>query len=208
MPEDRENKALWELRSPLLENPQEEHQPALGKKGNSKSAYSYFILARQKETQTEVGRTPCRYALIAALELLAEQAGSWMAYCLLLEGTPSGRATAGPARDRGGMHTQPGSPRRLAGLTFLLRALTCCLAHFAIKIFPKKTVANELWSRNVITKVEMCPVISHTHSSPALGSTVDSNYKLWDLLIQPRLLHTKVDNALLKAIIDIQHFLK
>ena len=176
----------------------------MGKKGNSRSAYSYFILAWQKETQTEVGQTPCSYALITVLELLAERAGSWMACCLSLEGTPSGRATAGLAGD-----ARPArEPQEVAGLTFLLRALTCSLAHFAIKIFPKKRVANELWSRNVITKVEMCPVISHTHSSPAPGSTVDSNYKLWDLLIQPRLLHTKVDNALLKAIIDIQHFLK
>lgn len=60
-----------------------------------------------------------------------------------------------------------------AGLTFLLRALTYYLAHFAIKIFLKKRVANELWSRNVIRKVKMCPVISHTHSSPVRGSTVD-----------------------------------
>ena len=123
---------------------------------------------------------------------------------LLGVGKPSWRATPGPVRGPGRW-----ASNLAAGLhTFLLRALTCCPAHFAIKIFPKKRVANELWSRNLITRVEMCPVISHTHSSPAPGSTVDGDYKLWDLLFQPRLLHTKVDNARRKAIMDIQHLLK
>lgn len=48
---------------------------------------------------------------------------------------------------------------------------------------------------------------SHTFK-PSSGQHSRRNYKLWDLLIQPRLLHTKVDNACLKAIVDIQHFLK
>lgn len=61
--------------------------------------------------------------------------------------------------------------RALQDFYFPLKALTCCPAHFAINIFPTMRVANELWNRNVITKVEMCPVISHTHSSPARGST-------------------------------------
>lgn len=63
-------------------------------------------------------------------------------------------------------------------LTFPLKAFTCCPAHVAIKICPTMTVANELWNRNVVTKVEMCPVISHTHSSPAWGSTEEEDYKL------------------------------
>lgn len=48
---------------------------------------------------------------------------------------------------------------------------------------------------------------SHTFK-PSLGQHSIWDYKLWDLLIQPRLLHTKVDNACLKAIVDIQRFLK
>lgn len=50
-------------------------------------------------------------------------------------------------------------------LIFMLQALTWCLVQYAIKIFPERFLANELCSRNVITKVEICPVISHTHSS-------------------------------------------
>lgn len=114
-------------------------------------------------------------------------------HCILLKSMPSVRATtrlwrpvdlAGQAREPGwndkvqrsqslGSPHPAWQPQGAAGLAFLLRALTYCPAHFAIKIFPKKRVANELWSRNVITKVEMCPVISHTHSNPARGSTVD-----------------------------------
>lgn len=192
----------------LLENPPEEHQPAMGKKGHSKSSYSFFILAWPKAKQTKVGQASCKYALIIEPELLAQQAGRWMGFhCLVLESPPGG-PLQGPSGVPGDEHPA-WQPHEMAGLhSFLLRALTCCPAHFAIKIFPKKRVANELWSRNVITKAEMCPVISHTHSSPAPGSTVDGDYKLWDLLFQPRLLHTKVDNARLKAIMDIQHLLK
>lgn len=48
----------------LLKTPQEEQKPGLGKKGNSKPAYSFFILAWQKATQVKVGPTPCRLTVL------------------------------------------------------------------------------------------------------------------------------------------------
>ena len=112
----------------LLENPPEEHQPAMGKKGHSKLACSFFILAWPKEKQTTVGQASCKYALVIEPELLAQQASRQMDFhCLVLE-NPPGEPLQGQSGVPGIKHPA-WQPHEAAGLhTFLLRALTCCLA--------------------------------------------------------------------------------
>lgn len=67
---EQRKKTPFKFRSPLqtqeimLAAPRDSSEganPALGKKGNSKLACSFFILAWQKEKETKAGQTPCKH---------------------------------------------------------------------------------------------------------------------------------------------------
>lgn len=128
LPEGREKKAPSKLRSPLQKQeivcwqllertPQEERRPALGKKGNSRSAYSLFTGAWQKKKQTKVAQTPCNpltepYPVTQQVSILIS------CHCISLKSLPSVRAPAklwGPMDLAGRwepISSPPGSPRR------------------------------------------------------------------------------------------------
>lgn len=146
----------------LSESSWREHIPTWGKKNISKSSYIIFNF---NSGQVFWWNTIAHCWKTFFLSKLREGGGRRL-----------GWSSQKPISQwQGRENTAPNDPvsgwRALQGIYFPLKAFTCCLAHVAIKMCPTMRVANELWNRNVVTKVEMCPVISHTHSSPAWGST-------------------------------------